>query len=423
MACTYRTKDRNGKKHAVWRFKFRDHTGKWRYGTGWPDRKRTREHALTLEAECRAIRKGEKEARPSWLRARNKPIQEVIDDFLSWGRTQGGRGGRPWDDQHGAQKRRALKWWVKELGLTILADIDLGRVEKAAQRLLVSRSPKTVQGKVEALRSLCLWAVKRGLLSSNPLAGLGRFNTKPKTPHRALSDKELAALLRVAPPNRQLWYEVALATGYRVSELRALRVKNLDLFMPSLPLGADYTKNRKDARQPITRGLANKLAALAKGKPGDAPLLDIPKREAWRPFSKDCEVARIRQITDEGRASWHSLRKCYVNALVRSGADLKTVMELARHSTAAMSMEVYASPDPTRLQAAAEAAAQHVEDAVSRAACCTDVARAAVGAEGGAVSHAPTTDSDVIGVVSAAGSSPVSPTPWQDHKALRGLVL
>lgn len=98
------------------------------------------------------------------------------------------------------------------------------------------------------------------------------------------------------PQDRRLWYETALETGYRVSELRALKVGNLDPFMPSLTLEADHTKNRKEARQPITRELAEKLSARCEGKPQDFPLLNIPRREAWRPFNTDCEKAGIRQI-------------------------------------------------------------------------------------------------------------------------------
>jgi len=138
-----------------------------------------------------------------------------------------------------------------------------------------------------------------------------------------------------------------------------------DLLSPALCLPGDFTKNRKDARQPITRELADELAVLAAGKPPGAGLLDIPSSKAWRMFKADCRRARIAPETAEGKASWHSLRKSFVNALVRSGADLKTIMELARHSSASLSMEVYATVDPRRLREAAEAAAAHVKAAVS----------------------------------------------------------
>ena len=91
-------------------------------------------------------------------------------------------------------------------------------------------------------------------------------------------------------------------------------------------------------------------------------------------------LGRLRKTT------WHSLRKAYVTNLVKSGLDLKTVMELARHSTLQLTMEVYADVDRQSMRLGAEAAAQRVADAISAAGCCTDVARKVVGADAVAVS-------------------------------------
>ena len=71
--------------------------------------------------------------------------------------------------------------------------------------------------------------------------------------------------------------------------------------------------------------------------------------------------------------------KCYVDAVVRSGADLKTIMELARHSTASLSMNVYASVDPVRKRDAAQAAAKHLEEEIFSVPCCTYVPQAKTG--------------------------------------------
>ena len=65
MASVYRVKDRDGKYLPAWRFKIRNERGAWTYGVGWPDKTKTRQHALTLEAECRAVRMGEKDAPPA----------------------------------------------------------------------------------------------------------------------------------------------------------------------------------------------------------------------------------------------------------------------------------------------------------------------------------------------------------------------
>jgi integrase len=160
-------------------------------------------------------------------------------------------------------------------------------------------------------------------------------------------------------------------------------VRDFDAFGPSLFLAADNSKDRKPHRQPIPKDLAEKLRSLTEGREADEPLLGIPKGGAcasdW--ISGDYDKAKVALETPEGRATWHSLRKCFVNALVRSGQDLKTVMTLARHSTAQLSMEVYASADPTLLRQGAQAASEYIEKAISEAQCCTRVARKA--AQGG----------------------------------------
>ena len=371
MASVFRKKRLNGKVDKVWRFRYKDYVGRWHYGTGWPDKRKTFQHASAVEAEHRAIRLGEKPLPSQRPNGFSQPIGDVLADYLKWGRTQGGRGGRPWDNQNAALKEGYLNWWIEVLGLDVLADVRLADVEKKVQEMISSGefAPKTVALRVEALRCLCLWALRRGYLQSNPLAGLAKIDAHPLDPHRALNEAEIGALLRVVPPRRRLWHEVALATGYRVSELRALRVCDLDVNGSTLPLGAEFTKNRRDARQPITRSLANRLAEIAQGKPNHALLLDIPSSKAWRIFQNDLKAADIPIETGEGKATWHSLRKSYVNALIHSGADVKTVMELARHSCASLTMEVYASADKARLRQAAEAAAERIEKAIAASPC------------------------------------------------------
>ena len=382
MASVYRTKKRNGKFHRLWRFKFRDHTGKWRAGTGWPDKQKTLEHAQTLEAEHRAIRKGEKELPPSWLRERNRPIEDVIKEYMEWGRATGGLKGHGWSKDHAEKRAISLRFWVSELQLRALADIDLGKVEARSRKLLSGGlTGKTVAGYVEGLKALCTWAVKHGFLKSNPLQAMSRFDVTPKCPHRAFTEDELRRLLEAAPPERRLIYKVALCTGYRAGELRALKVKSLDVFGPSLRLGGDFTKNRRDAEQPIQRELAAELQETAKTKGPDMPLLAMPtKATANENFRRDLKKARIKHITDAGKATFHSFRKNYINSVVSSGSDLKTIMTLARHGSAQMSMETYAKAKPERLRAATEAVSEELERAIAAKPCHTFV-KQAVGAE------------------------------------------
>jgi hypothetical protein len=108
MASVYKSKNRKGKSHGVWRFKYKNVYGKWVYGTGWSDKQQTLDHARDVEAEHRAVRTGEKAAPHSWLKNRNKPIKEVIAEYVAWGSSCGGRGGRPWSKMNTTVKETYL---------------------------------------------------------------------------------------------------------------------------------------------------------------------------------------------------------------------------------------------------------------------------------------------------------------------------
>ena len=352
----------HGKRSACYYFKFKDRSGRWVTRKGWPSKAKTEEHAKTVEAEHAAVRRGEKAPPSHWSKGHLRPVGETIDDYMAWGRKRGGRGGRGWPEGNADKRERYLKSWADVLGWRTLGDIGREGVEQETDRLLKAGhlAPKSVALKVEAAKAFASWCAGRGLLPANPLAGCGKIDTRPKTPHRPLTADEIARLLEAAPPLRRLWYETALATGYRVGELRALKVRDLDRAAPALVLSGDYTKNRKPARQFISIGLCDRLVALAAGKPDDAPLLGIARSKAPKMFRDDATAAGIAKVTREGKATWHSLRKSFVNAVVQAGADVKTTMELARHSAASMTMDVYASADAQRVHAAADAAAEHL---------------------------------------------------------------
>lgn len=91
----------------------------------------------------------------------------------------------------------------------------------------------------------------------------------------------------------------------------------------------------------------------------------------------------------------------YINAVVQGGADLKTIMELARHSSATMSMSTYAKPNANRLRKAAEGASDTL---LNVAASTTEEKRQVVGVEQSPVN----TGSETLCVVSKPEESPSS---------------
>lgn len=83
-------------------------------------------------------------------------------------------------------------------------------------------------------------------------------------------------------------------------------------------------------------------------------------------------------------------------------------MELARHSSAALSMEVYASAEPKRLREAAEAAAEHVKATVSAMSMQTGCKQKAAVAGGEDASPEETGALVGAGVVGDTGLEPVT---------------
>lgn len=360
MAHVYQTFDKNGKAHPKWKYSYRDHLGNKVTGTWTTSKRDTQDHADLLESREKEIRDGTRAAPKESDTPRL--YTETTEQYCDWGRAQGGRRGFGWDKDHAYERARTLEWWGGKEGinLTWISDIVLDLVEAKLRELAKTRKSATVQRYSEAIAAFCDWCVERQYMEKDPLKSLVKFDTTPKVPHRELAAAEVRSLLEHAPPDRALVYRVALATGYRQCELRALKVLNLDLFGPSLPLGAEFTKTRTDARQPISKELAQELATHAAGRQPHEPLLRIPKKEtAAENLGRDFTAAGIKRLVQGvGKATFHSFRVNYITNVIRSGADLKTAMELARHLTPAMTMKVYAKVDHKRARDCAIQAAE-----------------------------------------------------------------
>lgn len=370
MAGVRRTKARDGRYHEYYRFWFMNWKGQRQWGTGTSRRAETLSIAKKLEEEHRQIRLG---YRPlSSLYEQSRDIQSVVGEYLEWGEAQGGRGGRPWAPRHAASRRRHLPWWVEQLRLRCLQDMQgiLPRVESALRKLKqAGRSGKTITNYAESLSAFVDWCVARDYLRDDPLKGLKRFDATPESRRRALTLEEVRRLLEVAPNERKVLYSVALSTGLRARELASLKVKHLDLKNGGLCLDASWTKNRKADFQPVPLPLLRLLAERTCSLGVNAPLLSVPTHTA-RSLDRDLEAAEIPKDTEEGRLDFHALRTTYATLLLDTGAHPKEVQSLMRHASPEMTMNVYARTRPERLRAAADLVGDKV---ISGSLCATGV--------------------------------------------------
>jgi len=203
--------------------------------------------------------------------------------------------------------------------------------------------------------------------------------TDRRRDRRALSDDEICRLLdatkaggisfKMSSEDRVILYSLALGTGFRVNELRTLtpRSFSLDADPPTITIRAGYSKRRRQDVQPIRRNLADTLVPWLKGRPADAPAFAVQPggdkfakllrhdlaaaRAAWLAEVNDnAELHKQREDSDflaatdaSGRVmDFHALRHTYITRLVKSGAPVKVIQELARHSTPTLTLGRYA---------------------------------------------------------------------------------
>ena len=243
----------------------------------------------------------------------------------------------------------------------------LSAVEEVLRQLQSDgKAGKTVQNYAEALKSFCLWCVKREYLAEDPLKHLSPFDTTPLTKRRALTCEEITEVLRAAPEYRRLLYEVAFTTGLRANELRSLTVEHLDVQRGGLHLDAEWTKNRKPGFQYLPTQLLSSLTDSAESRTviklyktfysGRKSLLDdicnpllyVPSHPA-RELDKDLAEVGIPKHTPEGKVDFHACRVAYISLLFEAGASTKEAQTLARHSTPDLTLDTYARTREDRL--------------------------------------------------------------------------
>ncbi|HLX62350.1 MAG TPA: site-specific integrase [Planctomycetota bacterium] len=401
------------KKPYVYRFQYTDHKGRRRTGTGTTSKPDTEQMALIAQAKERAIKR-------TWAVAPKpsdtpRDAEKVIKEYLAWGESQGGHGGRPWSAEHLKHKRCRLEFWRTRLGLVLLTDIYLPKVEGALRELqekgrsnkrpfgttkAAPMTGKSLQNYAEALRSFCLWAKGRGYLEEDPLEGLAAFDTTPKVTRRALTVWEIKNILdNVECSDDRLLFEVALCTGYRRGELAALKVRDFEAETQTLSLPAALTKGRKDARQPLPDTLAAKLTEYVQGKESDAALLVMPKRPQERLY-RAMKLANVQRMAAGGKIDFHALRTAYATLAIESGANVKEAQAMLRHSSPALTMNVYAKARNTRLAEVAENIGDKVMESTPFA------YKRAVGAEGDLINVDDKGVCGKIGARAGVGSNP-----------------
>ncbi|MCZ7648125.1 MAG: site-specific integrase [Planctomycetota bacterium] len=300
------------------------------------------------------------------------PIHQLFDEYMAWGRVQGGKGKRAWSVDHETHVRGRLEWWIERLGVYQLEDVTLRQVEEAVQSLrgrtkrgeTKPASGKTKKDYLFSLLAFRRWAADRDLIripDKDPLRALEIPDHQPERPYRALTADEYRRLLNAASPFRAEIYEALTLSGLRSGELRRVRASMLDKAHQRIILPPRSTKNRKVAMVPIPSVLWGKLLERARSKEPDEPLYTYNRQSLSQEFIRDLAVAGIPRDTAEGRASVHGLRDTAATILQQQlGADVATAQRFLRHSSPGITLERYTSVSQDRQAQMVEDLARHL---------------------------------------------------------------
>ncbi|HZH44856.1 MAG TPA: tyrosine recombinase XerC [Lysobacter sp.] len=262
------------------------------------------------------------------------PLPAPVGEFLDYLRVERGMSAHTLD----AYRRdlTVLAEWNATYGGDVLAlDPERLRAFVAAEHRR-GQSPKTVQRRLSACRSFFGWLVKQGRLPANPAAAV-RGPKAPRKLPQVLDPDEANALVEV-PTDAPLGLrdrallELFYSSGLRLSELCALRWRDLDLDDGLVTVTGKGRKQRSvplgsHARRALTEWRASTGAAA------EAPV--FPGRGGG-PITPRAVQLRLQQIARRQglfkRVHPHLLRHSFASHILESSGDLRAVQELLGHA-------------------------------------------------------------------------------------------
>ncbi|HEY9254216.1 MAG TPA: tyrosine recombinase XerC [Stenotrophomonas sp.] len=198
-------------------------------------------------------------------------------------------------------------------------------------------SPKSLQRRLSACRSFYAWLLKHGHIAASPAAKL----RAPKAPRKLpqVLDADEAVRLVEVPTDAPLGLrdralmELFYSSGLRLSELCALRWRDLDLAEGLVNV---LGKGGKQRRVPVGTHARRALAEWrAESHPRDALAMVFPGRNGAQISARAVQI-RIKQLAlRQGlfkHVHPHMLRHSFASHILESSGDLRGVQELLGHS-------------------------------------------------------------------------------------------
>lgn len=221
-----------------------------------------------------------------------------------------------------------------------------------------SLKPASLARVISSIRSLFRWALKEGILTEDPAAGI-RTPKKAKKLPVYLTPDEASALVRhreeehpLSTRNRTMLLLLTM-TGIRLSELVGIDVGDVDFEQRTVRV---LGKGRKERLVPLNSRVQDTLRQwLAERPPASSPALFLD-RHGNRVTPRMVQYAVTKAVKALGldpRVSPHKLRHTFATGLYGQDVALRDIQELLGHANI-VSTSVYTHTNVEKVRAAVE---------------------------------------------------------------------
>lgn len=267
----------------------------------------------------------------------------------------------------------ALLTWLRPHGVEQPSGVTRALIRSyMADMASQGLAPRTIARRIVSVRRYFAWAVERGLVTSDPVAGISTPSGPSKLP-RVLSHDELTQLLDEGPCDDvgggatelrdQLILELLYGSGLRVSELCTLDVGSVDVGNERLVVWGKGAKQRMVPVSGPSKRLLREWLLTGRGAFLTGPGAGASATEAADSLFHNRRGRRItprdvRRILDRRSpvpTHPHALRHTFATHLLDGGADLRVVQELLGHSDLTTT-QIYTHVSRERLRSVYESA-------------------------------------------------------------------
>lgn len=354
---------------------------RWRDGKQWPAK--TFREPLPMDASSEDVEAAEQvvtELAEDHLRSLGRSrrsggytpattrVADLVTEYVERGRRNGS--GRWSATTYAGYKQIAKAHIVPRIGSTRIGDLSPAKVQQWINDLEdAGLHPSTIHNCRIVLNGACKRAVVLGMIPSNPVTSTS-VPKRERTNIKTWSPEHVAKVMDLVNDNVFMfaYYSVAITTGMRPGEIRALKWSDIDFESGvvhclrtmtrdenNATIIGDVTKTKRSREIAVPENTMHALASL-KSEQNARRLaaarwsgLDIVfDRGDGNPMYQKALAKKhigVCALADVPEVRLHDLRHTAASLMIRNGVNLKIVSEILGHSSISTTADIYSHVD------------------------------------------------------------------------------